>query len=311
MAGNTETRQYAIEQVDKLLGQLAFQISRTLRSHDPHSVHALRVAIRRFSQALLVFAPCFPAKDVKKIRLRLGEIMAPAREVRDCDLAISQLTKSKLAEAAALRARLGRQRKEAERILLGTLKRWMQRKSSLKWRTKLQGAFETKKTLPETAEDAAAGVLPDLAKKFFDRGKQAVEGGGSADGIHAFRIAAKKFRYTLELFATLYGPPLGTWLERVRSVHALAGGIDDCAAVRKMLARGASGEAVDAELRRKQRKQMEEFLCEWTEIFASPDHSRYWIHYLQHSAGKRQTARKPMTRSVSASSSPLRSSQRA
>src|SRR2546427_5677320 len=35
MAGNTETRQYAIEQVDKLLGQLAFQISRTLRTHDP------------------------------------------------------------------------------------------------------------------------------------------------------------------------------------------------------------------------------------------------------------------------------------
>ena len=81
MAGNTETRQYAIEQIDRLLGQLAFQISRTLRSHDPPSVHALRVAIRRFSQALLVFAPCFPAKDIKKIRFRLGEIMAPAREV--------------------------------------------------------------------------------------------------------------------------------------------------------------------------------------------------------------------------------------
>src|SRR2546425_6444865 len=111
---STETRQFAIEQTDRLLGQLAFQISRTLRSHDPHSIHELRVAIRRFRQALHVFEPCFPAKDVEKIRRRLDEIMAPARKVRDCGLALDLLPKSKLADTAGLE----RQRKEAERMLL-------------------------------------------------------------------------------------------------------------------------------------------------------------------------------------------------
>src|SRR6266545_4304980 len=127
MAENTETRQFAVEQVDRLLGQLAFQVSRILRPHDSNSVHNLRVAIRRFSRALLLFGPCFPPKDVKRIRRWLDEIMAPARELRDCDLAINLLSGSKAAAAAAVQARLGRQRKDAQQALLTTLKRWMER----------------------------------------------------------------------------------------------------------------------------------------------------------------------------------------
>ena len=91
MAKTPETQPFAVEQVDRLLGQLAFQISRILRPHDSSSVHNLRIAVRRFARALRVFGPCFPAKDVKKIGHRLEEIMAPAREWRDCDLAIHLL----------------------------------------------------------------------------------------------------------------------------------------------------------------------------------------------------------------------------
>src|SRR5262245_27813007 len=109
MTASTDTRQFAVEQVDRLLGRLALQISRTLRPHDGNSVHDLRIAIRRFSLALLVFAPYFPAKDVKKIRRRLQEIMAPAREFRDCDLVLNLLSGSKGPEAITL----GRQRKDA------------------------------------------------------------------------------------------------------------------------------------------------------------------------------------------------------
>jgi len=274
---------------------LAFQVSRILRPHDSISVHHLRVAVRRFSRALRVFEACFRAQDVKKIRRRLEEIMVPARELRDCDLAINLLSTSKQAEAGGLLAELERQRKDAEHILLGTLRRWMERKSSLKWRTKLQSAFAArKKTLPETAHQAAAELLPELAKEFFDRGKQAADEGE----LHQFRAAARKFRYTLELFATLYGPALGAWLERIRRVQALAGSIDDCASVRKRVAVG--GDDVDTTLEKRQRQGVEEFQREWTQGFASPAQAREWIHYLQYFSANRHTARKPMARSVSA-----------
>jgi CHAD domain-containing protein len=238
--------------------------------------------------------------------------MAPARELRDCDLAINLLSGSKVAAAAALQARLGRQRKDAQHALLTTLKRWMERKSSLKWRTRLQGPIAAaKKTLPGAAEETAAGMLPDLARKFFDCGAEALRSGGSADALHQFHIAAKKFRYTLELFSPLYGPTLRAWLERVKIVHTLAGRIDDCSTVRKRLMQGARGEAVDSELEKKQRKQVEQFLREWTEEFASPDQARYWVHHLEHFAGKTQPAKKPMARSASASNGSRRIVQHA
>src|SRR5260370_408828 len=136
MTGSTETRRFAVEQADKLIGQLAFQISRTQKSHDPAPVQDLRVAIRRFAQVFILFRACFPAKDVKKIRLRLKEIMTQAGEVRDCDIALKLLSKSKLEEADTLKARFKSRRKEAERILLGTLRRRKEPETALKWRAK-------------------------------------------------------------------------------------------------------------------------------------------------------------------------------
>src|SRR4051812_36141329 len=99
MTGMTETRRFASEQADKLIGQLAYQMSRTRKSHDPGPVHDLRVSIRRFDQLFILLRGCFQSKDVKKIRRRLKDIMSQAGSVRNCDIALKLLTKSKLEEA--------------------------------------------------------------------------------------------------------------------------------------------------------------------------------------------------------------------
>jgi CHAD domain-containing protein len=231
--------------------------------------------------------------------------------VRDCDLALALLPKSKLAESSAFRASLGRQRKDAERMLLSTLNRWMQRKSSLKWRIKLQGAFAAKKKFPEIAQELAAELLPALAKEFFERGKRVAQAEGSAEDLHQFLRAAKKLRYTLELFVTLYGHDLGEWLEQIRSIHALAGRVDDFAAVRKMVARDANDEALDSALGKKHRKQIEILRDEWIDKFVSPDRARHWIHYLHDFPGRSEAPKKPMARSASASNAPIQRSQHA
>ena len=301
MTGSTETRRFAVEQVEKLIGQLAFQISRTRKSHDPAPVHDLRVAIRRFAQVFILFRACFPGKDVKKIRQRLKEIMTQAGEVRDCDIALKLLSKSKLEEADTFKGRLQSRRKEAERILLGTLRRWKERKTSLKWRTRLQAATSTdKQATPGTAEETATRKLPRMAKEFFARGKKAASASGSAEKLHEFRLATKKFRYTLELFAPLYGPALGGRVERIKSLQVVLGGINDCATVREMLSRWSGSASVDEELKKKQRKQTKEFQRRWTEEFAGPENVRLWMDYLSGSADSRRPARKPVARSLSA-----------
>jgi len=53
------TRRFAIEQADRLLGRLAAQIARTIKSRSAEEVHDLRVAIRRLMGVLVVLKPSF------------------------------------------------------------------------------------------------------------------------------------------------------------------------------------------------------------------------------------------------------------
>jgi CHAD domain-containing protein len=288
-----EIAPFATEQAHRLLGRLALQVSRTLRNHAGDSVYELRVAIRRFSRALIVFKPIFPAGDVKKVRRKLEEMMIPAREIRDCDLTLSMLPEVMPGRAAALKGQLERRRKDARRILMGTLRRWMERKSSLKWRTRLQPSSDAH---GGTAEELASKLLPDLAEKFFERGSRAADGG--ADEIHRFRAVTKKFRYTLELFLPLYGSALDSWLDRVRNIQALAGRIDDTSALRRRLADEDAKTA--AAFDRQQGRQLAEFRREWTRNFAADGEASRRIEYLRTLAGQVPPVRKPMARSASA-----------
>ena len=59
-------------------------------SHDfaTDPVHDLRVAIRRFSQALRIFKTLLDAKAVKQMRCALKRVMDAAAIVRDLDVGI-------------------------------------------------------------------------------------------------------------------------------------------------------------------------------------------------------------------------------
>jgi CHAD domain-containing protein len=131
----------------------------------------------------------------------------------------------------------------------------------LKWGTRLQTVSPVKaETLTGSVEEMAARMLPRMAKEFFDRGTRAASPSGSTDEFHRFRLAAEKFRYTLELFAPVYGPALGDGLEQIRTVQALLGGINDCATVRKMLSQFKGIEKADAGLKKTQAKKVERHL---------------------------------------------------
>ena len=66
--------------------------------------------------------------------------MAVAGEVRNHDIALKLLAKSKRAQRTGLQSEIQGGRREAERSLITVLKRWLERKSSLKWRNALDEA---------------------------------------------------------------------------------------------------------------------------------------------------------------------------
>lgn len=297
MGREKQTHQFAVDRANGLLRQMAFQVGRRINSRDPEAVHDLRVAIRRFTQALIVFRPCFPAKEVKRIRRRLGKMMALAGEVRNCDIGVKLLSKSRVSTAPALGSRIQARRKDTEGELAVLLGLWVDRRWSSKWRDRLAAEVVGHETFRSTPiETAAQRMLPRIAKDFFRRGDQVAVSGVSPDKLHQFRIASKKFRYTLELFIPLYGPTLPALLDQIRAVQTILGDFNDCETVRGMIAGWAGSKPVDGRLKRRQRRKMEEFSRQWHERLADPEDVQRWTDYLSHFPGRRRVSQKPLSR---------------
>ena len=131
-------RKFAHLQVDALLRRLAAQLKRTAETADAESVHDLRVAIRRLSRALRSFAQFFPAKQWKRIRKELSNLMEAAAAVRDNDVALELVEKAGAAERARVALTLQARRGEAEAELREELRNWQGRGFAREWREALE-----------------------------------------------------------------------------------------------------------------------------------------------------------------------------
>jgi CHAD domain-containing protein len=247
VAAASETQEFAARQTRRLSRQLAVQINRALKSCDARAVHQVRVAIRRFNQGVAVCKPCFPAKDLRKCRRRLKKIMSAAGEVRNCDVADKLLDRWSLPHADRLRLKLTIRREEAARDLVAELKRWTDRR--------LTAQDSPGTNLHEMAQHAVNRIAED----FLERGNEAASAKASPHDMHRFRIVAKKFRYTLELFQ-----PLNSLVERTKRVGALLGDINDCVTAAALVPPLAS------HLKKRQHKKTEEFRQYWASEFAKP-----------------------------------------
>jgi CHAD domain-containing protein len=293
---SSNIQNFAGEQGSKLLRQLAFEITRTLKSCDPETVHDLRVAIRRFNQLLRVLKPCFLGKEMRKIRRQLKTIMNSAGEVRNCDIALKLLSKAAGGEGVNLSLSIKDQRRLRERELRGLLRPWMDRKSSSKWRAALGPAIANMEpTLAEEQiESTAQRELPRMARDFFKQGKRAAGTKASIEELHNFRISAKKFRYTLELLACIYDDSLVRLQEPMKRTQTLLGDINDIATLQQMVLGHKGAHAVEQWLEKRQQKRIEEFRWYWKEQFGAPETAAEWIRHLSDPATETRKLKKPV-----------------
>jgi CHAD domain-containing protein len=227
----------------RLSRRLGVQIDRALESCDAAAVHQVRVAIRRFMQAVAAWKSCFPAKDLRKTRRRLKKIMSTAGEVRNCDIAHKFLLRWNIAHRERLESKLEARRQDAERVLLARLKGWTNPNLAAQGST----------------SEMAQHALDRLARDFLERGNEAALPEASPHAMHRFRIVAKKYRYTLELLE-----PSSPLIERIKRVSALLGDINDCVAAAGIVP------ALASRLKKRQRKKVEAFRQCWAAEFAAP-----------------------------------------
>jgi CHAD domain-containing protein len=251
------------------------------RSHDPEVVHDLRVAIRRFAQSLVVFKSCFGRKEQKRIRRSLRTIMGAAGEVRDCDIALNFISELRPQDARDLETKVLVRRKAADDGLHAEVHRQLARNWSSKWRSMLEAKPKDCGACHQRVDPVATNELARMAAKFFSSGNRAAIAKASEDEVHQFRIAAKKFRYALELFAQLYGSEVNQWLENIARVQSLLGVANDCRVVRTMVSQIGGYRGFEAVLEKNQRRKMERFRRLWADEFAQPIAVRQWLRALR------------------------------
>ena len=253
-------RPFAIEQARHQLTHLSAQISRAVKSCNPVAVHDLRVSIRRFTQAIAV-------TNMRKNRRRLKKIMSLAGDVRNCDIALKFNNRFKGPHAVHLQSKLEECRKESEGPLIAELIKWRDRRLSLKWRA----ALDSTPSSDQDVDELAHRVIGRIAKDFQKRGNEASSPEATPNCIHHFRIAAKKFRYALELFQPLYGSSLDFLVANLKRASTLLGDINDCVTVAAIVAEYKGGNRLADRLKKRQHKKTEEFRKYWKEEFSSSD----------------------------------------
>jgi CHAD domain-containing protein len=131
-------REYVRLQTGILLRSLASQVNRTARTGDAESIHDLRVAVRRLSRCLRVFAQFYPGRSWKQMRRRMADLMDACGSVRDRDIAIGLLETAGVPAASPLVRRLDEERRAANRELRRELRRWKDRGFRRQWRARLE-----------------------------------------------------------------------------------------------------------------------------------------------------------------------------
>lgn len=137
----------------------------------------------------------------------------------------------------------------------------------------------------ENSGENARRALPRMARDFFALGRVAAGLASTPVQLHAFRLAAKRFRYTLELFEPMYGPMLAERLEQVRRIQGLLGDRQDCVVLGERLRKraGEAGPVRDAltRLTAEGRALEEKFRRYWRETFDPEGAEMRWVRYLE------------------------------
>ena len=209
------------------------------RNDDVEDVHQVRVLTRRLRAALDVFGDLWPGKTVRRWRKGIRRLARALGIARDCDVQIDFLRRM-LGEIDEPSHRLG-----VSRLLLRSLQRRDRGQADV-----LAAAKRAKSSrwLGDIRRAVAKGVLPsgDSAKQpsraLLKRGRKCVLAAvedltNHQDSLaepqqiarhHEMRIAAKRLRYTMEVFRPAYGGELDGMIDSVKQVQTLLGDVHDC-----------------------------------------------------------------------------------
>ncbi|MBC7836047.1 MAG: CHAD domain-containing protein [Phycisphaerales bacterium] len=206
--GDTPVRTAALELVCARLDDTTRLVARLADgSHSERSVHRLRVATRRASTSLSLLGEHLDPAAADRATKHLAKARKAAGAVRDRDVLLHLLaqhrTEDKGSSAGALShitKLVKRERASAEKNLLAVLRTGAARKLERDIRDLCRSHPESGDG--RTLSAAASASLHALLQDFTDRSATDLT---NLEHLHELRLAAKRLRYGVELFAPCFG----------------------------------------------------------------------------------------------------------
>ena len=135
-----------------------------------------------------------------------------------------------------------------------------------------------------SAGENARLQLPPIAGEYFAHGRSVLASAATPAELHAFRLAAKRFRYTLEIFLPLYGPGLVKRIDAVKKIQNILGKRQDSIVLADRVRSGAqTSEMMRGTLDKLERQGLkleQEFRAYWLDEFDRAGNELRWMRYL-------------------------------
>jgi CHAD domain-containing protein len=295
---------FAADALLQRLDAVAHEAAGVRQGQDIEFVHRMRVASRRLRSAIAIFDDCLSSGGFSGFKKPIRRITRELGAARDIDVQLEALESflkhdpdpAHQPGIERLMLRLHQQREKLQvrvveaigRLEASTVWQEMQRPlRELAVRANLRGVRRESRALRHSATRAINLELEGLLG--FE---PYIEQPDRVDELHQMRIAAKKLRYCIEIFAPLFtgAGALDEFLSAAKEIQKVLGAIHDCDVWGQMLpvflederqrtfeyfghtrhfARLASGiDFMRAEKTRERAEHYEEFLTYWKELRA-------------------------------------------
>jgi CHAD domain-containing protein len=204
-----------------------------VRAGSAVAVHEMRVAARHLDVLLRLFTGYGP-RWAAASRGTLRAVMKALGSVRDCDVQLDYLRTSSAALAGDDRAaieplqeRVARQRVQARARLLHMLDSSRTRSWIAHWQDHLQlGTASSARARATKTATVAQELIRSTARKLRKHADR-LTGDSTADDFHKVRIRAKRLRYALDAFGSLYGDPAREYLGALAKLQHVLGEYHD------------------------------------------------------------------------------------
>lgn len=207
------------------------------KGDDIEAIHRMRVASRRLRAALPLFGPAIaPKKHTEWIR-HIGRLTKALGAARDSDVQIDHLGEYLHAlppgparpGVRRLLLRLRQQRQKLQDDVKNALDDAIQSNVLMDMERKLRPMVDKLQGTPQSPELCNMAFVAIREKlQLFLEFEPYIDQPEAKEELHAMRIAAKRLRYTLEIFSPLYQSELKAYLKVMRQTQESLGNIHDC-----------------------------------------------------------------------------------